>query len=298
MTDPALPVPRIDAHQHFWRYRPEAYSWIGPGMEALAEDRLPADLLPELRAQRLDAAIAVQARGVREETDFLLDLAAAHDWIVGVVGWEDLHATDLEARLEARSGEHKLVGFRHTVQDEPDVAAFLSNPAFERGVALLQLWGYTYDVLVFGHQLAPTVEFCGRHDHHWLVLDHLGKPPLEAFERDAQALARWRAALAPLKDMPHVACKLSGLLTEADWRTGVTARDVQHARQCLDVALDVFGPGRVMFGSDWPVCQLAASYGTVVDVLHVWAEERLTATERADLWGGNAARCYNLQRKA
>jgi L-fuconolactonase len=130
------------------------------------------------------------------------------------------------------------------------------------------------------------------------VLDHLGKPPLEAFARDADAMARWKAALAPLKGMQHVACKLSGLLTEADWRKGVTVRDVQHARQCLDVALDVFGPQRLMFGSDWPVCQLAASYGTVYDVLHVWAEERLSATERADLWGGTAARCYNLQFKA
>ena len=288
---------RIDAHQHFWRYRPEAYRWIGPGMEALATDRLPADLLPELRAQRLDATIAVQARCEREETDFLLELAKAHDWIVGVVGWEDLHATDLEARLEVRSGERKLVGFRHTVQDEPDVEAFLSDPAFERGVSLLQLWGYTYDVLVYGHQLKPAVDFCGRQDRHWLVLDHLGKPPLEAFERDPQAMARWRAALAPLRDMPHVVCKLSGLLTEADWRKGVTVRDVYHARQCLDVALEVFGPRRLMFGSDWPVCALAASYGTVYDVLHVWAEERLSATERADLWGGTAIRCYNLQLK-
>lgn len=294
----AAPVLRIDAHQHFWRYRPEAYPWIGPGMEALAEDRLPADLLPELRAQRLDAAIAVQARGEREETRFLLELANAHDWIAGVVGWEDLNAVDLESRLEALSGEHKLIGFRHQVQDEPDVAAFLSAPAFERGIALLQIWGYAYDVLVLGHQLKPAVEFCGRHGNHWLVLDHLGKPPLEAFARDPEAIARWKAALAPLKDMPHVACKLSGLLTEADWRKGVTVRDVHHARQCLDVALDVFGPQRLMFGSDWPVCLLAASYGTVYDVLHVWAEERLSATERADLWGGTATRCYNLQTKA
>jgi L-fuconolactonase len=267
-------------------------------MEALAADRLPADLLPELRAQRLDAAIAVQARGEREETRFLLDLANTHDWIVGVVGWEDLGAADLEARLEALSGEHKLIGFRHQVQDAPDVAAFLSAPAFARGIALLQVWGYAYDVLVFGHQLNAAADFCGRHDSHWLVLDHLGKPPLEAFARDADAMARWKAALAPLKGMQHVACKLSGLLTEADWRKGVTVRDVQHARQCLDVALDVFGPQRLMFGSDWPVCQLAASYGTVYDVLHVWAEERLSATERADLWGGTAARCYNLQFKA
>lgn len=294
----AAPVLRIDAHQHFWRYQPEAYPWIGPGMEALAEDRLPADLLPELRAQRLDAAIAVQARAAWEETPFLLDLANAHDWIAGVVGWADLSARDLEARLEALSGEHKLVGFRHTVQDEPDVAAFLSAPAFENGVALLQLWGYAYDVLVFGHQLKPAVEFCWRHGNHWLVLDHLGKPPLEAFTRDADAMARWKATLAPLKDMPHVACKLSGLLTEADWRKGVSVRDVQRARQCLDVALDVFGPQRLMFGSDWPVCLLAASYGTEYDVLHVWAEERLSATERADLWGGTATRCYNLQLKS
>lgn len=286
---------RIDAHQHFWRYRAEDYPWIGEGMDALAQDKLPADLIPLLQTHGLNASIAVQARPGRDETRFLLGLAKDVDWIAGVVGWENLAADDLAERLpEWRDGE-KLVGFRHQVQDEADAGAFLAQPDFNRGIALLQSQSYVYDVLVFERQLPAAVEFCARHDRHWLVLDHLGKPALREFAGNDDALIRWRDNLRALGKLPHVACKLSGLVTEADWRNGLQDGDFDHIRRCLDIALEIFGPQRLMFGSDWPVCLLAAPYAQVVGLMNNWAQTRLTPSEQNDLWGGTAARCYGLE---
>ncbi|WP_269503104.1 amidohydrolase family protein [Burkholderia sp. IMCC1007] len=282
---------RIDSHQHFWRYRAADYPWIGRGMGVLARDYLPDMLWPQLHAQALGASIAVQARAGREETAFLLELARDDAHIAAVVGWEDLGAPELAERI-AEWASPKLRGFRHQVQDEADVAAFVADPAFNRGIAWLQANGYVYDVLVFERQLRDVRAFCARHDAHWLVLDHAGKPALAEFERDATALARWRAGLRELGALPHVVCKLSGLVTETDWRRGLRAKDIRHIEQCLDAALDAFGPQRLMFGSDWPVCLLAASYDEVASLVERWAAARLSTAERGALWGGTAARCY------
>jgi L-fuconolactonase len=284
---------RIDAHQHFWRYRAADYPWIGAGMEVLAQDQLPPALQPLLQAGGLQASIAVQARGDRAETRFLLDLAQQHDWIAGVVGWDDLARPDLDERLSAWQGREQLVGFRHQVQDEQDVAAFLKQADFNRGVALLQSRGYVYDVLVHQHQLSDTLAFCRRHDQHWLVLDHLGKPALRDFA-EVDTAACWRREIGALAQLPHVVCKLSGLVTEADWRNGLQIRDIAHIRTCLDIALAAFGPQRLMFGSDWPVCLLAASYAEVVQLVADWAAENLHDEEQQAVWGGTAARCYGL----
>lgn len=291
---PAADLPRIDAHLHFWRYRAEDYPWIGADMPSLAQDREPADVRPALRVGGLQGAIAVQARGGVQETRWLLDLARRHDWIRGVVGWEDLAADDLAQRLHAWRDTPRLRGFRHQVQDEPDPGAFLARPSFQRGIALLQARGYAYDVLVFSHQMEAAAAFCQRHDAHWLVLDHLGKPPLAAMARDDAAFTRWRMALARFRDMPHVACKLSGLVTEADWRAGLQARDRLDMIRCLDAALQVFGPRRLMYGSDWPVCLLAGSYDMVCGFVRGWAQDRLSADENTALWGATAAVCYGL----
>lgn len=291
---PANDSPRIDAHVHFWRYQAADYPWIGADMPCLAQDRRPGDVLPALQAAGLDGAVAVQARGGIAETHFLLDLARRHDWIRGVVGWEDLTAPDLEARLAGWQDAPRLCGFRHQVQDEPDADAFLSSPAFQRGIALLQARGHAYDVLVFNRQMEAAAGFCGRHDAHWLVLDHLGKPPLAAMTADAGAFARWRASLDAFRTMPHVACKLSGLVTEADWRNGLQPRDRLNIVRCLDAALSVFGPRRLLYGSDWPVCLLAGAYGDVRGLVRDWARDRLAPDERAALWGGTAAACYGL----
>ena len=283
---------RIDAHQHFWHYRAADYPWIDAAMTPLAQDYLPSALQPLLLASKLQATIAVPARGSRAETRFLLELAQQTPWMAGVVAWEDLGADDLAERL-AQWQDSKLLGWRHQVQDQSDVAGFLAQAAFQRGMRLLQDQAYVYEVLVQQHQLADTQRFCAQHDRHWLVLDHLGKPALHAFS-DRAVAQRWQQQITALAQLPHVACKLSGLLTEADWRRGVQAADMAHIFTCLDVALEVFGPQRLMFGSDWPVCLLAASYPEVVQVVADWSATRLNTEEQAALWGGTAARCYRI----
>ncbi|AQV97576.1 amidohydrolase [Cupriavidus necator] len=286
---------RIDAHTHFWRYQPEAYPWIGPDLQALAADHMPDDLLPHLRTHGMDAAIAVQARAGTGETRFLLELADRHPWIAAVVGWEDLRAPDFAQRLQRWAAAPKLRGFRHQVQDEADASQYLGLDAVTDAMGQLQSLGYAYDVLVFNHQLEAAARFCARHDRHWLVLDHLGKPPLAGAAHGSSALAAWRAALRRLRPLPHVVCKLSGLVTETDWRAGLQAADMTSIDACLDVALDVFGPARLMFGSDWPVCTLAAPYGGVYGIVRRWADLRLSAEEQYAFWGGTAALCYGLQ---
>lgn len=276
---------RIDAHQHFWRYDDDAYPWIGSGMDVLRRDWLPQDLRPLLGAHVIDASIAVQARADEAETDFLLQLARGHEWIAAVIGWVDLRANDIEARLARWQGEPKLAGFRHLLQDEADVHARLADAAFDRGIAALQAQGRVYEVLVRGPQLdAAVVAFCARHDRHWLVLDHLGKPQIGGGDD-----AHWRRQLAGLARLPHVVCKLSGLVTE------VVARDIGDdvLRRYLDAALELFGPQRLLFGSDWPVCLLRAPYAEVFRIVDDWAQA-LDEDARVQLWGGTAARCYGL----
>ena len=276
---------RLDAHQHFWRYQATDYPWIGTGMDVLRRDWLPVNLWPLLEAHGLDGCIAVQARSSTEETDFLLELAKRFEWIAAVVGWVDLRA-DLGAELARWQGQAKLAGFRHLVQDEPDAEALLADPAFNRGVAALQTAGLTYDVLVRAPQLHLIPAFCARHDRHWLVLDHLGKPAVGGGQ---ESDAAWRAQLAGLAAFPHVACKLSGLVTEV----GDRAVDPAELRRYLDMALERFGPRRLLFGSDWPVCLLKAEYSEVFELIDRWAAP-LSEDERAALFGGTAARCYGL----
>ena len=211
-----------------------------------------------------------------------------------MVGWEDLRAPDFAQRLQRWTAAPKLRGFRHQVQDEADARQFLEQGAVIHAVNLLQSLGYVYDVLVLSHQLGTAVEFCARHDQHWLVLDHIGKPPLAAARRSS-AIAAWREALRPLPRLPHVACKLSGLVTEADWRAGLQPADLACIDACLDAALEVFGPSRLMFGSDWPVCTLAAPYGAMYGIVRRWADTRLNAAEQLAFWGGTAARCYGVK---
>jgi L-fuconolactonase len=276
---------RIDAHQHFWRYDAKAYPWIGAGMDVLRRDWLPQDLRPRLDAQGLDACIAVQARADETETDFLLDLAHRYDWIAGVIGWVDLRADDLDARLGRWRNARALAGFRHLLQDDADIATTLADARFNRGVRQLQADGFVYEILVRGAaQLELTPGFCARHDRHWLVLDHLGKPSIGS-DQDQ----RWHHALRELAVLPNVMCKLSGLVTEV-----VSTRvEAVELRRYLDVALELFGPERLLFGSDWPVCLLRAPYAEVAQIIDDWSHA-LSADERALLWGGNAMRCYGL----
>ena len=277
---------RIDAHQHFWSYSAAEYPWIGTGMERLARDHLPADLAPLAAASGLGGTVAVQARQSLEESRWLLELADAHPLIRGVVGWVDLRSTHVVDQLHGFAQRPKFVGVRHVVQDEPD-PRFLLGESFLHGIRQLAPFGLTYDLLLYSHQLPAAVEFVGLFPEQPFVLDHLAKPNVKVGELDP-----WRRDVKALAAHEHVSCKLSGLVTEAAWQGWKRADFTPY----LEVALEAFGPKRLLFGSDWPVCTLAAEYaetmGIVTDFLANLAEG-----ERDAILGGNAIRFYSLGRR-
>jgi L-fuconolactonase len=275
-------VTRIDAHVHFWRYNPLEYEWIDERLASLRRDFLPEDAAREMRAAGIDACVAVQVRQNLEETRWLLELARAHPFIAGIVGWVDLRAADLEVQLEALTAEPKLVGIRHIVQAEPD--DFLTDEAFRRGVARLERHGLAYDILVYARQLPAAIDFAAALPDQRLVLDHLGKPEIRGGGFD-----RWRRDLDRLAALPHVWAKLSGLVTEADWRRWT----IEDLHRYIHAALDSFGPNRLMIGSDWPVCTVAAGYGAVLDTVWTALADRPPA-ERDAVLGGSARRFWNL----
>ena len=287
---------KIDTHQHYWAYTAEHFPWISADMPALQKDCVPADVAPALQAAGVDAVLAVQARSMAAETDYLLALAQSNPRIVGVVGWTDLCAPDVADTLDGYGGQALLKGMRHILQDEPDLPSLIRSPAFSRGVRALQQRGLVYDVLVFERQMSAVVDFCARHNTHWLVLDHVGKPAIREWQ-GPHASNRWLASLRALASMPHVVCKLSGLVTETDWArsTALSPQDASTIQECFDRALELFGPHRILYGSDWPVCQLATPYEAVHGLAQRWANSRLTRHEQDAFWGGNAQRCYGLQ---
>jgi L-fuconolactonase len=256
-------------------------------MAVLKRDFLPAHLLPELAANGMDTCIAVQADQSERETQFLLDLAAQHEEIAGVIGWVDLCAANVRERLLHFSEFKKLRGFRHIVQAEPD-DRFLLRPDFLRGIACLAEFEFTYDVLVYPKQLPAAVEFVAEFPQQRFVVDHMAKPPIGA-EGPAGARGAWASNMKALALNPNVFCKVSGLVTEANWRAW-RARDFAPY---LDVVFDAFGPDRVMFGSDWPVCLLAGSYRQVKDLIANYVKNRGATTEEK-IFGANAAGFYGL----
>jgi len=275
---------RIDAHQHFWKYDPVEYGWIDERMGVLKRDFLPEHLLPELRGTGFQGCVAVQARQTLEETRFLLELADANPFVLGVVGWVDLRRTDVKEQLARFEGRRKLVGLRHIVQAEPD-DAFLLRSDFCRGIETLQGLGFAYDILIYPRHLKAAAEFARRFPGMRLVLDHLAKPDIKG-----GALDDWRRDLGTLAVQPHVSCKLSGLVTEADWQHWSDAQ----IEPCLEAALECFGPERLMVGSDWPVCTLAADYARTMGLVLDFLERRAPAARDAVL-GGNAARFWRLE---
>lgn len=274
---------RVDSHQHFWQYTAAEYPWIGEGMQRLARDYLPADLKPLLATAGIAGSVAVQARQSLAETQWLLELAAAHPGILGVVGWVDLRSPDLAEQLQAFAGQEKLVGVRHVVQDEPD-PRFLLGEAFVQGLRQLQAHGLTYDLLLFPPQLPAAVELVGMLPEQPFVLDHLAKPLIKSGTLDP-----WQADLRALARHEHVSCKLSGMVTEAAWQ-GWKPSDF---KPYLEVALDAFGPSRLMYGSDWPVCLLAGEYSQVFELVDDFLAA-LSDTERQQILGTTATNFYGL----
>ncbi|MEZ4896308.1 MAG: amidohydrolase family protein [Saprospiraceae bacterium] len=274
---------RIDSHQHFWQYSPSSHSWINDEMQVLKRDFLPSDLEPLLTSRSMDGCVAVQAAQHERETDFLIHLADQHSFIKGVVGWVDLRAKNVEARLSHYAQFPVLKGFRHIVQDEPD-PHFLLQPDFCRGIEALQKFGFTYDILVYPIHLEVAYLFASRFPEQPFVVDHLAKPYIKQ-----QEIEPWASQMRKLASLPHVYCKLSGMVTEADWKHW-HSRDF---KPYTEVILEAFGAERVMIGSDWPVCLLAGDYVRVIDL----GEELISAlnpTDRTKIMGGNAARFYNL----
>jgi len=274
---------KIDSHHHFWHYNQQDYGWIGDDMAGLRRDFLPADLLREIRAAKLDQVIAVQARQSLSETDWLLDLANRHDFIAGAVGWLPLAAPELPSLLEIYAPYPKLKAVRHVIQDEADDNFILGN-AFNAGVARLGDCGLTYDILVYERHLPQVIEFVDRHPGQRFVLDHLAKPKIKAGEVEP-----WAKHLRQLAERPLVWCKLSGMVTEADLRHWTGDR----LKVYFEMALAAFGPERLMFGSDWPVCTAGIGYGDWVDLVEGWIKP-LSADEKNNIMGGNARKAYHL----
>jgi L-fuconolactonase len=276
----------IDSHQHFWKYDAGEYGWIDERMSVLQRDFLPADLELPLKAAGFAAGVAVQARQTLDETAWLLELADRSPFVVGVVGWVDLCSPDARAQLERFAKHPKLVGVRHIVQGEPD-DRFLLRADFGRGIALLEPFGLAYDILIYPRHLAVAAEFVKRFPRQRFVLDHLAKPEIARGE-----IGGWARDVRALAAEPNVHAKLSGLVTEADWKRWTP----DQIRPYLDVAFECFGPGRLMIGSDWPVCTLAGDYGRAMAVVTDYLKNR-PAAEREAVLGGNAREFWNLEVK-
>jgi L-fuconolactonase len=274
---------RIDAHHHLWTYQPDEFGWIDDAMAALRRDFTAHDLSLEMEGASIHAAVAVQARQSLEETHWLLQQAAVHPRIAGVVGWAPIADDRFPEVLDRLTQHDRLVGLRHIVQAEP--VGFLDGDNFNRGITLLQPTGLSYDILITERQIDEAARFVDRHPYQRFVVDHCAKPRIAAAE-----LEPWRTSLRALALRPNVTCKISGLGTEANW----TSWTVDDLLPYLDTVLDAFGPDRVMAGSDWPVCLVATSYAHWWDTLHLYTES-LSRSERRALFGGVAQSFYRLK---
>jgi L-fuconolactonase len=275
---------RIDAHQHFWQYSPVDYGWIDDAMSVLKRDFLPRDLAPLLQTNGLSGSIAVQARQNLEETRWLLELAQENEFIRGVVGWIDLSSPQLRDQLGDFASNKKLVGVRHVVQAEPD-DEFMLRPEFRRGIAQLAEFGLVYDLLLYPRHVPVAVKLVREFPAQNFVLDHIAKPPIAA-----GTLEPWARDIRTLAELPNVACKLSGMVTEARWR------EWKHEdfRAYLDVVLDCFGPSRLMIGSDWPVCTVSVDYAATLGIVLQFIAQ-LSNSERDAILGGTCARVYGIE---
>lgn len=273
---------RVDTHVHFWHYDPQRDAWINEDMDLLKQDYLPDHLSHTLKRNGFDACVAVQASQAELETHFLVELAHSHDFIKGVVGWIDLQNGNIEERLQYFSQYPIIKGWRHVVQGEPD--DFLLRPDFQRGIRALQPYGYTYDILIYHHQLRPALEFVAAFPDQKFVIDHCAKPDIAHKQID-----EWKALMQQMAQHPNVFCKISGLLTEARWRHWSAADFYPY----LDTVFEAFGTDRLLFGSDWPVVLLSGIYvqwkSLVEKYMQGYKEE-----EKEKVFGGNAVRFYGL----
>jgi L-fuconolactonase len=275
---------KIDSHQHFWRYDAARDAWITKSMAVLKRDFLPEHLAPELAANGIDASIAVQADQSENETAFLLHLAEQEKRIAAVVGWVDLLSPRVTERLRYFSQFSKLRGFRHIAQTEPD-DRFLAREEFIRGVAQLGMFGYTYDILIYPKQLPAAIELVARLPEQGFVIDHLAKPEIKSGKTSP-----WASQIREIAQHKNVFCKISGLVTEADWQLW----KFDDFTPYLDAVFSAFGADRLMFGSDWPVCLVAATYSQVKELIQKYVGE-FSQADQEKIFGGNAAHFYGLK---
>jgi len=273
---------RIDAHQHFWKYDPNRDTWIDNSMLVLQNDFLPKDLQPILTQNKFDGCIVVQADQSVDETQFLLQLSDDSSFIKGIVGWVDLMNQDIEQTLSKLSNHKKFKGVRHILQAEPE--GFMLQDEFLNGISLLEKFNLTYDVLISPHQLEEAIKLVETFPKQKFVLDHLAKPEIKA-----NKITTWKEDIFSLSSFQNVYCKLSGLVTEADWNSWKPEDFTAY----LDVVFKAFGVERLMFGSDWPVCLLASNYAQVVKLIENYMTS-LSQKEQEDIMGKNTMKFYNI----
>lgn len=273
----------IDSHQHFWIYETQKHAWIDDEMKAIRKDFLPENLKSIYQENGIDGCVAVEADQTEAETNFLLDLADKNDFIKGVVGWLDLRASNIESVLEKYSRFPKLKGLRHVVQAEAD-HNFMLRPAFLNGIAALEKHNLTYDILIFPHQLGAALELVRRFPNQKFIIDHIAKPYIKDGFYDG-----WATLMKAISSYPNVYCKLSGMITEADYNHWTP----EQIEPYMQLVLDTFGANRILFGSDWPVCLVAGNYTKTKELVTNFIA-KLNLEDQAAIMGGNAMQFYNL----
>lgn len=275
---------RIDSHQHFWKYDPIDYDWINDEMAVIRKDFFPGDLEPLLKQNGFDGCVAVQAHQSEQETEQLLNYADQYKFVKGVVGWVDLQADNIEARLAHYQQFEKLKGLRHVLQGEPQRDLML-QPRFKKGISLLSKFGFTYDILIFPDQLRFAKELVKEFSQQAFVIDHIAKPYIKDKKTE-----EWEADMQAIAQHDNVYCKISGMVTEADWQTW----KIDDFKPYLDIVVNSFGTSRVLFGSDWPVCLVAGSYEKVLEIVKNYFSS-FSAQEQDLVFGENAVKFYNLK---
>jgi L-fuconolactonase len=273
---------KIDAHHHFWKYNSNDFGWISDDMKSIARDFMPNNFKPVLDYHGFDGSVLVQVNQNEEENDFFIGLAKQNEFIKGLVGWVDLKSKDLPGRLAYYNQFSKLKGFRHLLQDEKE--GFMDQADFVDGIKMLGNHGYTYDILVYPNQLKEAIRLVKNCSNSNFVLDHMAKP----YIKDGK-ISQWANYIQKLSELPNVMCKVSGLVTEANWKTWKKDDFFIY----LDIVFGSFGVDRIMYGSDWPVSLLAADYGQQLDIVESYFLQ-LTNNEKAKVFGLNAAKFYKL----
>lgn len=274
---------RLDAHQHFWKYNPKKHEWINDDMKVIQKNFLPDDLLPLLSEHQIDGCVAVQADESFHETAFLIDLADEYQEIKAVVGWADLASDDLDKDLDQFSSHSKLKGYREVLQSKP--VEYMLRKEFIRGIEKIGKRGYTYDILIFHNQLEATLKFLKSSPEQAFVIDHLAKPNIKL-----GIWREWKKELSLIAERDYVSCKISGMVTEANWKDWKK----EDFQQYMEITLELFGPKRLMFGSDWPVCLVAGAYEQVFDLVDRFTDT-LSPSEKNQILGKNAADFYGIK---